>query len=44
MTTDPLDTPTLRERLAGIRDALDARPIDPDSIPDEPPAEPGYRG
>ena len=44
MTTDPLDTPALRERLAAIRDALDARPIDPESIPDDSPADPGYRG
>ena len=45
MTTDPLDTPSLQARLAAIRDALDARPVDPDSIPDEPPVtEPEYRG
>ena len=43
MTTDPLDTPSLQARLAGIRDALDARPVDPDSIPDDPPP-PEYRG
>ena len=44
MTTDPLDTPALRARLAGIREALDARPIDPDSVTAHPPADPGYRG
>ena len=44
MTTDPLDTPSLRDRLAGIRDALESRPIDPDSVLDEPSAEPEYRG
>jgi ribosomal-protein-alanine N-acetyltransferase len=45
MTTDPLDDPKLRERLAAIRDALDGRPIDPDSIPETPPAaDPEYRG
>lgn len=44
MTTDPLDTPALRARLAGIRDALDARPIDPDALDAEPPAGPEYRG
>jgi ribosomal-protein-alanine N-acetyltransferase len=44
MTTDPLDTPALRERHAGIRDALDARPIDPESISAHAPADPEYRG
>lgn len=44
MTTEPLDTPALRERLAGIRDALDSRPIDPDSVPADPAGEPEYRG
>ena len=44
MTTDPLDTPALRERLAGIRDALDARPIDPETISSDAPPDPGYRG
>jgi hypothetical protein len=31
-------------RLAAIRDALDARPIDADSIPDASPSDSGYRG
>jgi [ribosomal protein S18]-alanine N-acetyltransferase len=44
MTTDPLDTPALRARLAGIREALDARPIDPEAVTTDPPADPGYRG
>ena len=44
MTTEPLDTPALQARLAAIRDALDARPIDPDSIHADPPGEPEYRG
>jgi ribosomal-protein-alanine N-acetyltransferase len=45
MTTDPLDTPSLLARLAAIREALDLRPIDPDSIPDDPPpTSTEYRG
>ena len=44
MTTEPLDTPALQARLAAIRDGLDARPIDPDSIHADPPGEPEYRG
>jgi [ribosomal protein S18]-alanine N-acetyltransferase len=43
MTTDALAAPEMRERLGGLRAALDARPIDPGDVPDEPP--PGlYRG
>ena len=44
MTTDPLDSPALRARLASIREALDARPIDGDSIPFDLPDDQGYRG
>jgi ribosomal-protein-alanine N-acetyltransferase len=43
MTTEALAAPTMRERLAGLRAALDARPIDPDAVPEEPPDE-LYRG
>ena len=43
MTTEALAAPAMRERLTGLRAALDARPIDPDDVPDEPPGEP-YRG
>jgi [ribosomal protein S18]-alanine N-acetyltransferase len=43
MTTDALGSPAMRERLAGLRSALEAHPIDPDDVPEEPP--PGqYRG
>jgi len=43
MTTDVLASPAMRERLAGLRSALEARPIDRDDVPEEPP--PGlYRG
>jgi [ribosomal protein S18]-alanine N-acetyltransferase len=44
MTTDPLDTPALRARLAAIRVALDERPIDPETMADPAPADEGYRG
>jgi len=44
MTTDPLDNAALRERLAGIRNDLEARPIDPASIPADVTGEPEYRG
>jgi [ribosomal protein S18]-alanine N-acetyltransferase len=43
MTTDALASPAMRERLAGLRDALAARPIDPDDVPDEAPGD-LYRG
>jgi ribosomal-protein-alanine N-acetyltransferase len=44
MTTDPLDNAALRDRLARIRAELDARPIDPATIPADVPGEPEYRG
>jgi len=44
MTTDPLDSPAMRDRVAALRAALDQRPIDPDDVPREPPSDPGYRG
>ena len=43
MTTDALASPEMRERIAILRDALEARPIDPAGVPDEAPGEP-YRG
>ena len=43
MTTDALASLGMRERLARLRAALEARPIDPDSLPDDPPAD-LYRG
>jgi [ribosomal protein S18]-alanine N-acetyltransferase len=43
MTTDPLASPAVRERVAGLRAALEARPIDPDDLPAEAPAD-LYRG
>jgi len=43
MTTDPLASPAVRERLARLRSDLEARPIDPDEVPDEAPAG-LYRG
>ena len=43
MTTDPLASPAVRERLARLRADLEAHPIDPDEVPAEAP--PGlYRG
>jgi ribosomal-protein-alanine N-acetyltransferase len=43
MTTDALAAPAMRERLARLRAALEARPIDPDALPDEAPPD-LYRG
>ena len=43
MTTDALASPAMRERLGRLRDALEARPIDPDDVPDEAPGD-MYRG
>jgi len=43
MTTDALASPALRERLARLRAGLEARPIDPDDLPDEAP-QGLYRG
>ena len=39
MTTDALDAPGMRERLARLRAALEARPIQPDDVPDVAPAD-----
>ena len=44
MTTDALASAGMRDRLARLRDALEARPIDPDELVDPTPDEPGYRG
>jgi hypothetical protein len=44
MTTDALESPAVRDRLAALRAALDQRPIDPDDVPAEPPPGPEYRG
>jgi ribosomal-protein-alanine N-acetyltransferase len=43
MTTDPLASPGMRDRLANLRAALGSRPIDPDDLPDDPPTD-LYRG
>ena len=43
MTTDALAAPSMRERLARLRDALEARPIDPEEVPAVPPPD-LYRG
>ena len=39
MTTDALDAPGMRERLARLRAALEARPIHPDDVPDVAPPD-----
>ena len=45
MTTDPLAAPAMRERIARLRLALEARPVDPEPDPaDTPPPVPEYRG
>jgi ribosomal-protein-alanine N-acetyltransferase len=44
MTTEALDSAGVRDRLARLRAALDARPIDADEVPDESPAGEAYRG
>jgi ribosomal-protein-alanine acetyltransferase len=44
MTTDTLDSGSMRDRVAALRAALDQRPIDPDDVPGEPPDGPEYRG
>ncbi|MBI2782047.1 MAG: ribosomal protein S18-alanine N-acetyltransferase [Chloroflexi bacterium] len=44
MTTEPLESSAVRDRLAALRAALDQRPIDPDEVPHEPPPGPEYRG
>ena len=43
MTTDALESPAMRERLGGLRSALEARPIDLDDVPAEAPPD-LYRG
>jgi ribosomal-protein-alanine N-acetyltransferase len=44
MTTDALESPAVRDRLAALRAALDQRPIDPDDPHAEPPPGEEYRG
>jgi len=43
MTTDPLSSPAMRDRLARLRAALDERPVDVDD-PYRQRADEGYRG
>jgi ribosomal-protein-alanine N-acetyltransferase len=42
MTTEALSSPAMRERLEGLRAALDARPVNADAAPG--PDDHGYRG
>jgi ribosomal-protein-alanine N-acetyltransferase len=44
MTTEPLDSASLRDRLASLRAALDQRPIDPDDEGTDLPPDEDYRG
>ncbi|MEO8272667.1 MAG: ribosomal protein S18-alanine N-acetyltransferase [Chloroflexota bacterium] len=44
MTTEPLESSGVRDRLAALRAAVDQRPIDADDVPSEPPPGPEYRG
>jgi ribosomal-protein-alanine N-acetyltransferase len=44
MTTDPLDSGGMRDRVAALRAALDQRPIDVEDGPATPPDGPEYRG
>ena len=44
MTTEPLDSGAMRDRVAALRAAIDQRPIDVDAVPGEPPDGPEYRG
>lgn len=44
MTTEPLESADVRDRLAALRVALDQHPIDPDAVPVEPPTDEDYRG
>jgi [ribosomal protein S18]-alanine N-acetyltransferase len=44
MTTDPLDSGGMRDRVAALRAALDQRPIDAEDGPTTPPDAPEYRG
>ena len=43
MTTEPLSSPAMRERMDRLRAALDERPVDVDAPP-EPSTDEGYRG
>jgi ribosomal-protein-alanine N-acetyltransferase len=44
MTTDPLDSGGMRDRVAALRAALDQHPIDADDGPTNPHDGPEYRG
>jgi ribosomal-protein-alanine N-acetyltransferase len=44
MTTEPLASGEMRDRVAALRAALDQHPIDSDDGPATPPAGPEYRG
>ena len=44
MTTDPLESGGMRDRIAALRAAIDQRPIDPEDVPGPPPDGPEYRG
>jgi [ribosomal protein S18]-alanine N-acetyltransferase len=44
MTTEPLASGGMRDRIAALRAALDQHPIDPDAAPNAPPDGPEYRG
>ena len=44
MTTDPLDSPDMRDRVSALRAALDKRPVEPEDEGDTPPDGPEYRG
>ena len=44
MTTDALESPAMRDRIAALRAALDQRPIDAEAPPSEPPPGGEYRG
>jgi ribosomal-protein-alanine N-acetyltransferase len=44
MTTDPLESGGMRDRVAALRVALDQHPIDADDGPTAPPDGPEYRG
>lgn len=44
MTTEPLDSTAVRDRLAGLRAALEQRPIDPDDRGADPAPGEEYRG
>lgn len=44
MTTEPLDSAAVRDRLTGLRAALEQRPIDPDDEGNDPAPGEDYRG